>query len=193
VLPGPAPAIIPLPERFFAGGGTSLRGFALNQAGPRDACTGFPVGGQALLVFNQEFRFPMRLPFVGTSLGGAIFYDGGNVYSRLGRISFRAMLPAPTFALQNPALPAGPANVPVCATNCTNELSYFAHTIGLGLRYKTPVGPIRIDFGYQLNRPSFVIPIPCPSNATNCQVGSLGQQGTRLPGFQIFFNLGSNF
>ncbi len=49
--------LIPLPERFFAGGGTSLRGFALNQAGPRDS-TGFPVGGQALLAFNQEFRFP---------------------------------------------------------------------------------------------------------------------------------------
>src|SRR5216684_2245350 len=190
---GPSPTIIPLPERFFAGGGTSLRGFALNQAGPRDACTGFPVGGQAMLVFNQEFRFPMRLPFVGTSVGGAIFYDGGNVYSRLNRISFRAMLPAPTFALQNPALPAGPTNVPVCMTNCANELNYFAHTIGLGVRYKTPVGPIRIDFGYQLNRPSFVIPIPCPSNSPNCVIGSLGQQSTRLPGFQIFFNLGSSF
>ncbi len=190
---GPTPTIIPLPERFFAGGGTSLRGFALNQAGPRDACSGFPVGGQAMLIVNQEFRFPMRLPFIGTSLGGAIFYDGGNVYSRLNRISFRAMLPAPTFALQNPALPAGPTNVPVCMTNCANELNYFAHTIGLGVRYKTPVGPIRIDFGYQLNRPSFVIPIPCPSNSPNCVIGSLGQQSTRLPGFQIFFNLGSSF
>jgi outer membrane protein assembly factor BamA len=191
--PGPPPTIIPLPERFFAGGGTSLRGFALNQAGPRDACTGFPVGGQAMLILNQEFRFPMRLPFVGTSLGGAIFYDGGNVYSRLSRISFRTTLPEPTFALQNPALPAGPTNVPVCATNCTNELNYFSHSIGLGVRYKTPVGPIRIDLGYQLNRPLFVIPIPCPSNAPNCPVGSLGQQRTRLPGFQIFFNLGSSF
>ena len=190
---GPTPTIIPLPERFFAGGGTSLRGFALNQAGPRDACTGFPVGGQALLVLNQEFRFPMRLPFIGTSLGGAIFYDGGNVYSRLKRISLHSMLPEPTFVLQNPALPAGPTNVPVCATNCTNELNYFAHTVGLGVRYKTPVGPIRIDFGYQLNRPLFVIPIPCPSGSTNCLVGSLGQQSTRLPGFQIFFNLGSSF
>jgi outer membrane protein assembly factor BamA len=191
--PASTPTIIPLPERFFAGGGTSLRGFALNQAGPRDGCTGFPVGGQAMLILNQEFRFPMRLPFVGTALGGAIFYDGGNVYSRLGRISFRSMLPAPTFALQNPALPAGPTNVPVCVTNCTNELNYFAHTIGLGVRYKTPVGPIRIDLGYQLNRPSFVIPIPCPSGNTTCQFGSLGQQGTRLPGFQIFFNLGASF
>src|SRR6266852_4707964 len=192
--PASTPTIIPLPERFFAGGGTSLRGFALNQAGPRDACTGFPVGGQAMLILNQEFRFPMRLPFLGTSLGGAIFYDGGNVYSRLSRISLRATLPAPTFK----PVPVDPANltgpmIPACDTNCTNELNYFAHTVGLGVRYKTPVGPIRIDFGYQLNRPSFVIPTPCPSNNQTCQVGSLGQQSTRLPGFQIFFNLGSSF
>jgi outer membrane protein assembly complex protein YaeT len=190
---GPTPTIIPLPERFFAGGGTSLRGFALNQAGPRDPCTGFPVGGQALLVFNQEFRFPMRLPWVGTSLSGAIFYDGGNVYSRLSRLSFRATLPQPTFAtLPDPNNPTGPP-IPTCVTNCTNELNYFAHTVGFGVKYKTPVGPIRIDFGYQLNRPTFVIPIPCPKNTPTCQAGSLGQQGTRLPGFQIFFNLGSTF
>ena len=187
------PTVIPLPERFFAGGGTSLRGFALNQAGPRDSITGFPVGGQALLVLNQEFRFPMRLPWVGTSLGGAFFYDGGNVYSRLSRISFRTMLPSPTFALLNPALPPSSSNVPMCVTNCSNELNYFAHTVGLGFRYRTPVGPIRIDLGYQLNRPLFVIPIPCPSNTPTCQVGSLGQQSTRLQGFQIFFNLGSSF
>src|SRR6267143_958584 len=189
----PLPTVIPLPERFFAGGGTSLRGFALNQAGPRDAVTGFPVGGQALLILNQEFRFPMRLPFLGTSLGGAIFYDGGNVYSRLSRISFSATLPTPTFGLQDPSLPPAPTNLSVCLTNCSNELNYFAHTVGFGVRYKTPVGPIRVDLGYQLNRPSFVIPIPCPRNTPSCQFGSLGQQGTRLPGFQIFFNLGSSF
>jgi outer membrane protein assembly factor BamA len=189
----PLPSVIPLPERFFAGGGTSLRGFVLNQAGPRDSETGFPVGGQALLVLNQEFRFPMRLPFLGTSLGGALFYDAGNVYSRLTRISFRTHLPAPTLALQNPSLPASSTNVPICVTNCSNELNYLSHTAGLGFRYKTPVGPIRIDLGYQLNRPLFIVPIPCPSNAPNCTSGSLGQMSTRLSGFQIFFNLGATF
>jgi outer membrane protein assembly factor BamA len=189
----PLPIVIPLPERFFAGGGTSLRGFALNQAGPRDSVSGFPVGGQALLVLNQEFRFPMRLPFLGTSLGGAFFYDGGNAYSRLSRISFRTNLPSPTLALQNPSQPPGSTNVPMCVTNCSNELNYFAHTAGLGFRYKTPVGPIRIDLGYQLNRPLFVVPIPCPSNTPTCVAGSLGQKSTRLPGFQIFFSLGPSF
>ena len=181
----PVPTVIPLPERFFAGGGTSLRGFALNQAGPRDAITGFPIGGQALLVLNQEFRFPMRLPFVGTALGGALFYDGGNVYSRISRITFRPYSPKPIF---------DPANPTQCQFNCTNELNYFAHTVGFGFRYGTPVGPIRIDLGYQINRPRFVAPI-CPSgvSSADCQQGQFGFQATRLPGFQIFFNLGSTF
>jgi outer membrane protein assembly factor BamA len=177
----PLPTVIPLPERFFAGGGTSLRGFALNQAGPRDSVTGFPVGGQALLVLNQEFRFPMHLPYFGTSLGGALFYDGGNVYSRLSRISFRATNPAPTFNTSDPA------NA-FCVTNCSNELNYFAHTVGFGFRYATPVGPIRIDLGYQINRPTFVIPCTTLTGA----VPTCHKAG-RLPGFQIFFNLGPSF
>jgi outer membrane protein insertion porin family len=181
----PLPTVIPLPERFFAGGGTSLRGFALNQAGPRDSVTGFPVGGQALLILNQEFRFPMRLPFIGTALSGALFYDGGNVYSRLSRVTLRPYPPKPVFF----------PNSTQCEFNCTNELNYFAHTVGLGFRYATPVGPIRIDLGYQINRPQFVTPI-CPNGAASvdCLKGTVfGFQATRLPGFQIFFNLGSTF
>jgi outer membrane protein assembly factor BamA len=179
----PLPRVIPLPERFFAGGGTSLRGFALNQAGPRDSL-GFPVGGQALLILNQEFRFPMRLPYIGTALSGALFYDGGNVYSRLSRVTLRPYSPKPIFF----------PNSTQCEFNCTNELNYFAHTVGLGFRYGTPVGPIRIDLGYQINRPQFVAPI-CPKGVAtvDCQLGQFGFQATRLPGFQIFFNLGSTF
>ena len=189
--PGPTPEIIPLPERFFAGGGTSLRGFALNQAGPRDPCTGFPVGGQALLALNQEFRFPMHLPYIGTSLGGAFFYDGGNVYSRLDHITLRAYSPKPVFALQDPAQPASATNPTVCVYNCTNELNYFAHTVGFGIRYATPVGPIRIDLGYQINRPFFVV--PCVTSTTGTPVTPLCLKGAQLPRLQIFFNLGSTF
>ena len=182
----PLPQLIPLPERFFAGGGTSLRGFALNQAGPRDAITGFPVGGQAMMVFNQEFRFPLRLPHAGNNLGGTIFYDGGNVYSKLSRVTLRWKPPQPIF---------DPANPTKCLYNCTNELNYFSNTVGVGIRYATPVGPVRVDLGYQMNRPLFVIPIPCPSGTTitTCPPGSLGFQGTHLPRLQVFFSLGSPF
>ncbi|GAC1621151.1 MAG: outer membrane protein assembly factor BamA [Candidatus Acidiferrum sp.] len=188
-FPGPTappfPIVIPLPERFFAGGGTSLRGFALNQAGPRDAVTGFPVGGQAMLILNQEFRFPMRLPYLGTQLGGALFYDGGNIFSRISRVTLRTSPPVPVFVVAIPGMPINQSNPSSCMSNCGNELNYFSHTIGLGVRYSTPVGPIRVDLGYQLNRPTFAI--PCPNVTIPCQ------QGTRLPRLQIFFNLGSSF
>ena len=123
----PVEQVIPLPERFFAGGGTSLRGFGLNQAGPRDPCTGFPIGGLAVLIFNQELHFPMRLPWVGNKLGGTIFYDGGNVFTDVNHITLRWKPPSLT------------------------NLDYFSHTIGFGVRYPTPVGPVRVDIGYQLN------------------------------------------
>ena len=179
----PEPELIPLPERFFAGGGTSIRGFALNQAGPRDSSTGFPVGGQALLALNQEFRFPMHLPFIGSKLGGAIFYDGGNVYSQLSHLSFRYRPPTPVF------------DTPThCEYNCTNELNYFSHTVGFGVRYGTPVGPIRVDLGYLINRPLFVIPVPIPgNNGVNPNTCPTVCEGTRLAKFQIFFNLGPSF
>jgi len=158
---------IPLPERFFAGGGNSLRGFGLNEAGPRDPVTGFPVGGQALIVFQQELRFPTHLPKLGTKLGGALFYDAGNVFSHIGAFTLRS--------------------TPSSADLNSGDLSYFSHTIGLGLRYATPIGPVRVDFGYQLNPAQFFA--PCTTGPT-CPTGT---QLTRLPHFQFFFNLGSVF
>jgi len=172
---------IPLPERFFAGGGTSLRGFALNQAGPRDPLTGFPIGGQALLVFNQDLRFPMHLPFIGDRLGGAVFYDAGNVYSNVRTITFRTSPPIPTIV---PTTVNGIATT-ACATNCNNDLNYFSHTLGFEFRYGTPIGPVAVDLGYQLNSPRFQVPI-----AVN---GIPGVGLSRLPAFQFFVNLGTTF
>ena len=181
----PPAQVIPLPERLFAGGGSTLRGFALNQAGPRDSITGFPVGGQAMIILNQELRFPLHVPFAGKGLGGAFFYDGGNSYSQLSHVSLRWLPPMPVFKPAYPGKVPGRFNPQQCVYNCTNELNYWSHTIGFGLRYATPVGPIRVDLGYELNRPQFVI--PCPNSSVFCQ------QGTRLPRLQVFFNLGSSF
>src|SRR5205085_10353505 len=84
--PGQSPTagqnLIPLPERFYMGGGNSHRGFGLNQAGPRDPLTGFPIGGSALFLNNLELRFPnVTLPFVHDNLSFAIFHDMGNVFT----------------------------------------------------------------------------------------------------------------
>jgi outer membrane protein insertion porin family len=172
---------IPLPERFFAGGGTSLRGFGLNQAGPRDPVTGFPIGGQAELIFNQDLRFPMHLPLIGDRLGGAVFYDAGNVFPSIRKISLRIAPSAPTF---------DPSNPNVCLTNCTNELSYFSHTVGFEFRYGTPIGPVALDLGYQLNPARYLIQSgTCPATTVAACVTTL----TRLPGFQFFVNLGTTF
>ena len=151
--------IVPLPERFFAGGGQSLRGFSLNQAGPRDPCSGFPIGGLALLVFNQELHFPMRLPFVGNRLGGTIFYDGGNVYRDISHISL------------------------AWKSASTSDLNYFSHTIGFGLRYPTPIGPVRVDIGYQLN----------PAQYQVVPTGTTTPEFFRVSHFGFSFNIGPVF
>ncbi len=60
---------IPLPERLYAGGATSHRGFGINDAGPRDLKTGYPVGGSAVVVNSVELRLPPPvLPFVGDNV-----------------------------------------------------------------------------------------------------------------------------
>ena len=177
-------ADIPLPERFFAGGGTSLRGFGLNQAGPRDPATGFPIGGQAELIFNQDLRFPMHLPFIGDRLGGALFYDAGNVFQSIRTITLRTSPPAPTIGTVTiPGNP--PTTTTACLTNCANEMNYFSHTVGFEFRYGTPIGPVALDLGYQLNRGSFVSPV-----IVN---GIAGVTVSRVPGFQFFINLGTTF
>lgn len=162
-------ADIPLPERFFAGGGTSLRGFGFNQAGPRDPVTGFPVGGQAMLVFNQELRFPLRLPKIGSKLGGAVFYDAGNVFSSVETITLHS--------------------APSIDSQASGQLSYLSHTVGFGFRYNTPVGPVRVDLSYQINPAQFIS--LCTIGTAGCS--PTGTLLTRLPHFQLFFNLGDVF
>jgi outer membrane protein insertion porin family len=156
---------VPLPERFYAGGGTSLRGFGLNQAGPRDPSSGYPVGGLALLIFNQELRFPMHLPFVGNRLGGTVFYDGGNVFDDIYHVSL---------AWKSKSL---------------TDLDYFSHTVGFGLRYPTPIGPVRVDFGFLLNPAEYEVTAPPQAPGSPPPP----PQFFHLPHFGFSFNIGPVF
>jgi outer membrane protein insertion porin family len=130
---------VPLPERFFGGGSVSHRGFPQNQGGPRDIGspagpggtatqpTGFPLGGNAQLFSNIEARFPL----LGDNIGGVFFHDAGNVYRGIGDISLRFH------------------------QNGLKDFNYMVHAVGFGIRYKTPIGPIRGDLAYSINPPRF--------------------------------------
>ena len=153
---------IPLAERFFAGGATSDRAFPDNQAGPRDLETGFPLGGNALLMHSTELRFPL----IGDNLGGVLFHDIGNVYADVRDINFRF------HQLNN------------------QDFDYLVQGIGFGIRYRTPVGPIRVDFSFSPDSPRFF-----GFQGTFDQL--LANQGTltnqRINAFQFHFSLGQTF
>ena len=122
-------SFVPTSELFFSGGGTSLRGFPIDGAGPQrlvpfcnvlqgqSGCANItvPVGGKQLFILNSEARFPLG---IAKALGGVVFYDGGNVYS---------------------------------AINLPNFVNNYTNTVGVGLRYATPIGPVRFDLGRNLN------------------------------------------
>ena len=178
---------IPLPEQFFAGGGNSHRGFGLNQAGPRDPDSGFPVGGTALFVNNLELRLPpLTLPYLGEGFGLAVFHDMGNVFT------------APHDLLKG-LLRWHQASLPQCAygdTACLNPFNnsgydYTSHALGVGLRYKTPIGPLRFDFGYNLNPTAYLQSFTTTDPVTGLPVTNLEPQ--RLRHFNVFFSIGQPF
>lgn len=172
---------IPLPERFFSGGADSLRAFPFNEAGPRDTGapltpggpssppTGFPLGGNALFINNVEWRFP----FIGQNIQGVVFNDIGNVFTDLSHMSF-------SFSQRN-----------------LQDFNYMVTAAGFGIRYRTPVGPIRLDLAYSINPPSFVGFNGTPYELLSCTPGNTASyckpvQQT-ISHFQFFFSIGQAF
>jgi outer membrane protein assembly complex protein YaeT len=179
-------AIIPLPELFFAGGGNSHRGFGLNQAGPRDPDSGFPVGGSALFVNSEELRFPsVSLPYLGDGFGFALFHDMGNVFTA-GHDMLKGLA---RWHQQDPAqcLQAGGVANSTCMTNFDNSgYDYTSHDLGIGVRYKTPIGPLRFDFSYNLNPTNYFQLLPSTGQGQTFET-----QGLRH--FNVFFSIGQPF
>jgi len=159
---GPAETAIPLPERFFSGGSNSHRGFSINQAGPRDLTTGFPLGGNVLLLHSVELRGPVR----GENIGGVLFYDTGNVFRRPGVMHLR-------FRQRD-----------------EQDFDYLVHAVGVGIRYKTPIGPVRLDAAYSINPPRFV---GFQGSREDLLFGLGMRTDQQLSHFQFHFSLGQTF
>jgi outer membrane protein assembly factor BamA len=184
---------IPLPERFYMGGGNSHRGFGLNQAGPRDPITGFPTGGSALFLNNLELRFPPpTLPFVHDNLSFAIFHDMGNVFT-----DGNHMLESLLRWHQNKSLCTQAANsvfeVGTAGTSASRcNYNYISHAIGVGVFYKTPAGPVRLDFGYNLN-PTIFPGVDPVTNPVTHQVTYQFIGVKQASPFNVYFSIGQTF
>jgi outer membrane protein insertion porin family len=186
--------MIPLPERLYAGGAQSLRGYSINAAGPRDSLTGFPIGGAGAFVNSTEIRFPNpTLPYFGNALGFVLFHDMGNVFTKSSEIwpSFlRTRQPhSGTCKDLNPADQQVITN-PTTQAAGTCDFNYFTHAVGLGLRYHTPIGPIRVDFSYNLNPPIYPVIITYGTQGNGQPIPPyVGNAGH----FNFFFSIGQAF
>lgn len=109
---GSKPEKIPLPDRFYGGNDTILRGYKTGTISPRNRKGEF-IGGDSLLAGSLEMRLRQQ-----KGLGWVLFYDLGNSYKRR----------YPTHNLDP------------------------LHSVGAGVRYATPLGPLRFDIAFPLNR-----------------------------------------
>ncbi len=105
---------VPIYERFFAGGATTIRGYKQRGIGPRDRGTNTSLGGNALAIGNVELTYPVFKNLIKA----AVFYDVGNVWKEAGDMF---------------------------------TTSGYKQGAGVGVRVKTPIGPVKLDYGYPLN------------------------------------------
>jgi outer membrane protein insertion porin family len=112
---------LPQSERFYAGGDTTNRGFAIDQLGvrhippqPEDTIdiNGFPLGGNAVVLFNAELRVA-----TWRNIEAHAFLDTGNVFQNATSI----------------------------------DLGQFRSSVGFGALYKSPIGPLRFDLGFKVH------------------------------------------
>jgi outer membrane protein assembly complex protein YaeT len=190
----PSEELIPLPERLYAGGATSLRGFSINAAGPRDPETGYPIGGTGALANSTELRLPPpTLPWLGDTLSFVLFHDMGNVFTNASdawasalrvRQPDRDTCKVPIPVTIPPTTPPGPTTSTGIQGTCS--FNYFSHAVGVGLRYHTPAGPIRLDFSYNLNPPIYPVTYDYSNSSVPPHVGVASH-------FNWFFSLGQTF
>jgi outer membrane translocation and assembly module TamA len=121
----------------------------------------------------MEFRFPL----LGPNIQGVLFHDMGNIYSTLNDLSFRSR------------------------QRDLNDFNYLVHAVGFGLRYRTPVGPIRGDLAYSINPPAYLgyggtaqELLQCDPTRPSSQLPPVCTPTRQsVSRFQFFFSIGQTF
>lgn len=106
---------LPIYEKFTLGGINTVRGFDYGSISPVDSLTGDKIGGEKMMLYNAEFRFPLQKE---QGVMGVLFFDAGNVFTKYEPYSFDGI----------------------------------RRSAGTGIRWYTPVGPLRLEWGYNLDR-----------------------------------------
>mgnify|MGYP001216052566 CR=1 FL=1 len=114
---------IPIYDRFFAGGAYTVRGYKERALGPVTPSSNDPLGGASMLVGNLEYTYPFF-----AFLKVAAFYDVGNVWEKLGDIGSSRDY------------------------NGVDSTGGLKSSFGLGLRIKTPIGPMMLDYGIPMDK-----------------------------------------
>lgn len=128
---------IPIHKRFFLGGGTSMRGFSRNRVGPVGV-EGNTVGGTILLNVNAEIRVPIAF---GLWIAG--FFDAGNTFLE-GRPPKQNLTLAYEYSLEG-------RDGGYLIEGYEISASSIRTSAGAGLRYITPIGPLSLDLGLNLD------------------------------------------
>jgi outer membrane protein insertion porin family len=138
---------VPIFQRYFLGGILDVRGFYLRSIGPRIPLTasldpnsppipdGAKIGGNLEAYTNLELEFPI-IDKVG--IRGVVFFDAGNAWNTENQ--FCRTTPAPQF----------PRVVQPCFT-FPDTLAYVRTSTGFGIRWFSPLGPLRFEWGFPLS------------------------------------------
>ncbi len=106
---------LPVYQKFTLGGINTVRGFDYGSISPRDPATGDRIGGEKMMVYNLEYRFPLLKE---QGLVGLVFFDAGNVFTKDENYTF----------------------------------SGIRRSAGTGLRWYSPIGPLRLEYGWNLDQ-----------------------------------------
>ena len=105
---------LPMYQKFYLGGMNSVRGFDFATISPKDPLTGDRIGGEKMMFYNFEYRFPLLKE---QGIVGLVFFDAGNVFTKDESYSF----------------------------------SGIRKSVGPGIRWYSPVGPLRLEYGFNVD------------------------------------------